>query len=157
MIGQIMDSIRNHFARYKETRVFQVVSDGIVGSFSNTYIPGQYIWIKNSIINDGVYKVVTATSSKITVEEVLLPEDTHQSFDVYGLGVPRDFLALVADIEEWQTKNGGSEGIASEGIDDYSVAFAKGGESSTWKVAFQSRLSTYQKAYDCDKRRKFRY
>lgn len=156
MIAEIMKSINNHFARSIESKDYEIVADGIVGSFTESYVAGQYVWITGSLINDGVYKLTAVASNKLTTEEALMPENTSNTLIcVYGLAVPRDFLQLVTDIETWAAKNVGKEGVASESIDSYSISFADGGKGASWINAFSSRLSRYRRMYDDDKRLKY--
>jgi len=155
MIYEIMAQIKNHFIRTLESSTsYAIVADGIEGSFSRTYITGQKIMIETEFgINDGVYTVASATGSKITVDEAMTAEPASMTY-VYGLRVTPDFLSIVSEIETWQTNNGGHEGVASEKIDDYSIANEAGG--SSWTTAFRSRLNSYRKMSD-DRRRFLRH
>ena len=151
MIAQIMKYCNNHFWRSYERNNFAIVEDGITGTFTETYLAGQYIHIVDSYLNDGVYKITAVSSVKLTLDATLIAEDTDDYITVYGCKVPSDFLSLVTDIETWQTKNSGLEGVASESIDSYSVSFASGIDGligNTWQNAFKSRLSTYRAMYE---------
>lgn len=146
-----MNYCNNHFWRSSECDNFTIVSDGIEGDFDNTYLVGQYIHVKQSYLNDGVYKITGVTSSKLTLDATLQAEDTDDYITVYGCKVPGAFLSIVTDIESWQAKNTGTEGVASEIIDGYSISFASGPGGvvgNTWQNAFASRLSTYKQIYE---------
>ncbi len=146
LIYEIMNSVNNHFVRNKEYGISEIVADGIIGDFQNRYIKGQYIVLKNTFLNDNVYKILEVSENKLTLDGVLEEEITEEAFCLYSLSVPIDFLTLCEEIKEWQSKHGCNTGIASEGIDDYSVSFdtSNGG---TWKGAFKNRLNTYRKMY----------
>ena len=134
-----MDKLLKHLNRYWPRtleRVIEIVADGFVGEFKEAYFVGQYILIKNSIMSDGVYKLIGATPTKLTVAEVLTPEST-QLISMYGLAIPRDVIALNDKIEAYK----GTEGIASESIDDYSISYKNG---SGWQVAFKDELNAYR-------------
>jgi hypothetical protein len=151
MIEQVMRFCKNHFPRSKERKKFTFVSDGITGTFTETYVIGQYIWVRESFVNDGVYQIIEKTSSKLTLNATLTSEETNGYSTVLGLHVPNDFLSLVCDIESWVTNNGGREGIVSEKIDDYSVNYGKnatGQMANTWQIAFGDRLVPYKQVYE---------
>lgn len=151
MIAEIMKECNNHFWRSNERRMYSIVSDGIVGKFSEKYIPGQYIHLTGSFLNDGVYKLTAVSESKLTVEEGLKAEDTGEYFNVYGCKVPTEFLTLVTDIESWASNNFDKSGIASESIDGYSVNFATnpdGTIGNNWKNAFKTQLTPYRQMFE---------
>lgn len=147
MLYEVMNSINNHFVHTKEQSKFKIVEDGIesLNNFNEVYLPGQYILIKNSILNDGAYKVSSFNSNKITVEETLLPEDT-EVICIFGLRVPKTFITLVNNIESWQSKNSCNIGVSSEKIDDYQINYTDSG-SRGYLTAFRKQLNTYRKMY----------
>lgn len=145
MIAEMMTACKNHFVRSKDRETYQFVADGIVGSFSETYVVGQYIWVRESILNDGVYKLTAVSTTKLTVDATLKPENTEEMTTVYGLAVPTDFIQLATDIDTWLTNNGRKEGLASESIDSYSVSFANDG---SWQSAFAKSLAPYKQVYE---------
>jgi hypothetical protein len=66
------------------------------------------------------------------------------------MAVPRGFLALVAEIEAWNTKYGAGamSPYASESFGGYSYskgATAGGSNATTWSDAFASRLNAWRK------------
>lgn len=151
MLNQVMAYCKNHFDRSREIEEYEIVTDGIVGSFGETYVVGQYIWIVNSFVNDGVYKITGVTSSKLTLDYTMVAENTGESITVYGLKPPTDFLQVVEDIATWVDGNGGKEGIAGESIDSYSISFgtgAGGQMANTWQVAFAPRLEAYRQVFE---------
>jgi len=141
---EVMDHINNHFIpihNLPEYRAFEIVSDGIVGSFGETYIPGMYVIIKHSYLNDGIYKIDSVTDSKITVEETLKPENTGNQFLIIASTPPQSFIDLATEISNFKE----SVGVNSESIDDYSVTY--NGEGS-WESVYSSKLNQYRKVYD---------
>lgn len=147
MINAVMTHIKNHFARSIESQAFEIVSDGIVGSFSEKYIAGQYVWIKCSFVNDGVYKITGVTTTKLTLDATLTEENTGKLIYLFGLAPPVDFLTVVTEIENFTSK----DGVVSESIDDYSVSFGgAGGGDGSWTSVFNNKLSQWRRMYDDD-------
>ncbi len=147
MLYEVMNNINNHFVNSKEKNKLIIVSDGIESesNFKEVYLPGQYILIKNSVLNDGVYKVLSFNSNKITVKEALQAENI-ESICIFGLAVPKTFITLVENIESWQNKNSCNVGISSEKIDDYQINYSNNG-SKGYLSAFKNQLNTYRKMY----------
>lgn len=141
-----MKAINNFFVYDSEEKAFAIVTDGITGTFGNTYLVGQWIVIKDSVLNDGIYKITAVESNKLTLDATLLAEDTGELITVGASRVPADFINFASEITSWQTKNSGVEGISSEKIDDYAVSFDTS-NGTGWKQAFSSRLQTYSKMY----------
>jgi len=141
MIYEVMNSINNHFVDGADYGTFQIVSDGITGSFSETYIAGMYVMIENSKINDGIYLITDVTSGKITVDTVLNAESTSDPILIFPCTPPKSFIDLATEISGYTEK----VGISSEKLGDYSVSF--NGEGS-WENAYSSKLNTYRKIYD---------
>lgn len=146
MLNAVMTHIKNHFARSWEVGQYEIVSDGIVGSFSEKYIVGQYLWLKYSFVNDGVYKITGVTNQKLTLDATLTPENTDELIVLFGLSVPPDFLTVVTEIESFKSK----DGVMSESIDDYSVSY--GGDGGSWTSVFRGKLSKWRRMYDDDYR-----
>lgn len=105
----------------------------------------QYYRIVGSVFNDGVYKF---GSEKLTDEEF--------RGAVWLMAVPPAVLALVAEIEAWQKKNGGADSemmspFQSESFGGYSYTKAGGGSSGSdsfnpsWQNAFGAQLRRYRK------------
>ncbi len=135
-LSEVMKHINNYFVKTTEDITVNIVADGIEGTFTNTYIVGQYIRVCDSILNDGVYKLTGVTSSKLSVAETLVVESN--KVQVAGLVIPSEFLSIVTEIEAHK----GSGGVVSESIDDYSVTYSDGG---SWVSAFEERLYPYTK------------
>lgn len=141
MIGQVLQYLNNYFEDTVES-FDEVVVDGVLGSFSEYYVAGMYIHLRNSRLNDGVYKIVSATTTKITVEETLIAEkDPNALYTVFGLSIPRDLITIIAEIEAFTP----SDGAVSESIDDYSISYNGDG---SWQSVYKNKLARYKKVYN---------
>ncbi len=151
MITQVMDFCQNHFLKSAEDLklTFAAVDSvyTISGEFNETYLVGQYVYIKGSILNDGAYKITAVSENQLTVENEVLAEVADSAY-IFGCAVPRSFISLVDDITTWVASNGNQEGVASEGIDDYSVAYSPEAQKSGWQGAFQGRLAEFRAIFN---------
>ena len=141
MIKQVMDSINNHFVNDWEHNSYEIVSDGVTGTFSCTYLVGMYILIEHSYLNNGVYEITGVTSSKITVDATLKAENTNDSMTLYALTPPADFISIVSEITNFDEKG---LGVNSESIDDYSVTYEDDG---SWQSVYKNKLNQYRRVY----------
>jgi len=141
VIKQVMDSVNNHFVNDWEHNSYEIVSDGISGTFSCTYLVGMYILIEHSYRNDGVYEITGVTSSKITVDATLKAENTNDSMTLYALTPPADFISIVSEITNFDEKG---LGVNSESIDDYSVTYEDDG---SWQSVYKNKLNQYRRVY----------
>lgn len=147
MIGEICAELKNYFT-YEADRYIGdfVISDGTISpSFD---LPTDYIRIVGSRLNDGVHKKTNGSFQ-------LVDESFHGA--IWVMSPPSDFLALAAEIEEWQNKNGGANSAAmspfqSESFGGYSYSKASGGSAEsgissvpTWKSTYASRLNRYRR------------
>lgn len=106
----------------------------------------QYYRITGSVFNDGVYQRGKETLS-----------DEEFEGGVWLMAIPKDFLDLVKEIEDWQKKYGGAESslqspFSSENFAGvYSYSKASGGSSEgsqtvpTWQNIYASRLRRFKK------------
>lgn len=103
---------------------------------------GQYYRILGSVLNDGVYKHGTDDTN-------LADEEFFGA--VWAMRVPPAFVALVDEIEAWQTANADtlSGPYQSESFGGYS--YSKGTSSSggawTWRDQFGSRLNAFRRLF----------
>ena len=152
MLERVMNYCNNFFVRTLEGHTYTIVADGIEGTFDNTYVAGQYICLDGTILNDGVYKIESVTSTKLTVEETLSAEDTDEITYLYGLAVPSTFVTLVDEINTYDDNV--TYGIKSESQGNRSVTYGSdGGTSSgdsTWQSVYSKSLAPYKRMY-CDK------
>jgi hypothetical protein len=134
-----MDKLLKYLNRYWPRSIEGVTSisaDGFNGTFAETYLVGQYVMIKGSILSDGIYKLTAVSPTKLTIADVLQVESS-TLITITGLAIPRDVIALEAKISAYK----GTEGVASESIDDYSVSYQDG---SGWQKAFANELNAYR-------------
>mgnify|MGYP001096075736 CR=1 FL=1 len=139
-----MDELNNHFVKSAEMRNFEIVSDGITGGFSEDYVAGMYVYIRNSFVNDGVYKVASVDGDKLTLDATLTPESKEDDIIVYGLTPPKGFVDLVNEIDSY---NSGltEKNIKSESQGDRSVTY---NGDNTWRSVYSEELSRYRKMYN---------
>lgn len=118
------------------------------GALSETYglKVGQYFRIVGSTLNDGVYQYPVTT----------LTDETF-SGAIWGMSLPKAFIALLNDIETWKIKYASVDSAAmspfsSESVSGvYSYSKNTGGndtatdKSGTWQGAFGARLAPYRK------------
>lgn len=134
MLETIMKHLRNFFPTdVKEEGGFTI--DG--GTISLSFVKdGQIIMIEGSHFNDGIY---TYPVSDLTDEEF--------KGCITILNPPRDFLKLVEEIEAYQEKIKGSEGLASESFGGYSYSRAtnQAGNVAGWSDVFKNRLNVWRK------------
>lgn len=147
MLNEICAEIRNYFTWEHDKHIGDfTISDGMISpSFD---LPTDYIRIVGSRFNDGVHKRVNGDFS-------LVDESFHGG--VWIMSPPADFLALVAEIQAWQAKNGGADSVAmspfqSESFGGYSYSKSSGGSASsggssvpTWQSTYASRLNIYRR------------
>lgn len=145
-----MQEINNFFVKSYEGATFSISTDGITGSFSQTYIVGQYISIDGTLVNDGVYKITQVASGKLTLDATLIAESS-VSCIVFGLGVPATFATLVAAITSYAS--GTSQGLAGESQGSRSVSYKDG---SSWQKVYRDDLNAYRRMYS-DKETYFRH
>lgn len=150
MISEICMYLKNWFNKGQLKYIGSFTISNNVITFAGgemTIQNGQYFRIVGSTFNDGVYKYGE--------ENTYIDESFRGS--VWLMAVPPDFLALLAEIEAWQTKNGGVDSemmspFQSESFGGYSYTKASGGGSSSssslapsWQNAFGARLRRYKK------------
>lgn len=147
MIGEICAELKNYFTYDADKHIgdFTISNGAISPSFD---LPTDYIRIVGSRLNDGVHKKKNGAFQ-------LVDETFHGG--IWVMSPPADFLALVAEIEAWQTKNGGADSAAmspfqSESFGGYSYSKSSGGSASgsgssvpTWQSTYASRLNMYRR------------
>lgn len=133
MIYEIMREIRNFFPASYYSGTF-TIENGVISP--ECVSEGQYFLVEGSLSNDGVWKYGT-------------DELTDEAFTGYitSLAPPKDFLALVDEIEAYQSEYGKATPYTSESFGGYSYSKATGsnGTGATWKDVFRDRLNTWRK------------
>ena len=135
-MNDLCDKLNNYFEREIHTGTFTVENGSISLPF---LLNGQYFRIVGSVLNDGVYKYPCSGL-------------TDESFrgEVWAMGVPPALIALLAEINEWQTKYGETvqNPYDSESFAGYSYSKSKDSQTGgavTWQSAFRSQLSKWRK------------
>ena len=136
---EIMQEVNNFFVVENERISLEITATTLVGDFENEYIAGQYIMLKNSLLNDGVYKITNVTANTLTLDATLQVEDTERVMCLSALKIPPSFLTLANEI----ISNGSNEGVQSESVSRYSVSYAEGGKS--WASLYRKALNNWRK------------
>ena len=136
MLTEICTHLHNFFAR-DEDKHYQkgiTIADGILTPSFNIK-PNQYYRIIGSTFNDGVHKFGDDT-------DVL----TDEVFDgsVWLMSVPKSFLDLASEIEDYQARYGQATPYTSESFGGYSYSKADSAATS-WQHAFGTRLNAWRK------------
>ena len=136
MLTEICTHLHNFFVR-DEDKHYQkniTIADGILTP-SFGIKQNQYYRIIGSTFNDGVHRFGD-------VYDVL----TDEIFDgsVWLMSVPKSFLDLVSEIEEYQEKYGKATPYDSESFGGYSYSKSDGAATS-WQHAFGTRLNAWRK------------
>lgn len=142
MLTELLQYLRNWFVKTKYTGDFVIEDGKIRMAYSGgmmTLLPGQYVRIIGSAMNDGVWMY---PSGALTDEAF--------SGAVWGLAVPPAVAALADEISEWQSKYGTAVASPynseSYSRGSYSRSKASAGDTAyTWKTAFADRLSAWRK------------
>lgn len=149
MINRVCAYLHNWFTADKRGNRY-VLWDGIFTIENSTLelplLDGQYYLITGSKLNDGIHKYPSDD----------LIDETFNGI-VYECVIPREVIEIVAEIEEWQSKNADAinSPYQSESFGGYS--YQKGGKSSgdgtfgdgmNWESVFGYRLTPWRKLYD---------
>jgi len=146
MLGEVCAELKNFFAYEDDKHIgdWKIENGEITSPFD---IPTDYIRIIGSRLNDGVHER-GENGFELTDEEF------HGA--IWVMSPPSDFLALVAEISEWQNKNGSADStnmspFQSESFGGYSYSKGSGGSSTgsssvpTWQGQYASRLNIYRR------------
>ena len=143
MLNELCEEIRNYFDK-AQPKFFGtiVIEDGKITNqnFLDAVKPNQYFRIVGSIFNDGVY---------CFKEELELEDETFEGA-IWLMAIPKDFLALAKEIEDWIEKYAGAinSPYQSESFGGYSYSKASGkngGGAVTWQDAFATKLNLYRR------------
>ena len=143
MLNELCQECKNYFDKAQPKFFGQIViQDGSITNedFLEAIKPGQYFRIIGSIFNDGVY---------CSNEELLLEDETFDGA-IWLMAIPKDFLAIAKEIEDWQTQYAKAltSPYQSESFGGYSYSKASGkngGGAVTWQDAFASKLNLYRR------------
>ena len=143
MLNELCQELKNYFDK-AQPKFFGdiVIQEGKITNqeFLDAVKPNQYFRIIGSIFNDGVY---------CFKDELSLEDETFDGA-IWLMAIPKDFLALAKDIEDWQEQYAGAlnSPFTSESFGGYSYSKASGkngGGAVTWQDAFASRLNLYRR------------
>ena len=142
MITKVLDYLNNHFIRTSENLelTFDNGTSKISGSFDKTYLAGQYVYIKGSILNDGAFKITAVGTDEITIDGTLT--DEVRSCYILGLQIPPSLIDLVSEIDTFNSSQ--SKGVSSESQGQRSVSYDSNVSVNGWKSAFKGELSEYR-------------
>ena len=152
MIGEVCHDIKNYFCYDRIFGKFKVEGGKLrFSDDTNKTIDlaeNQYFRLAGSIFNDTVWQWHNDGIEGLQDEGEFMGA-------IWKMAIPKDFLNLVADIEQWQAKYGAIDSPAnspftSESFGGYSYSKALGGGSDgstsvTWQNAFASRLNKWRK------------
>ena len=135
-MNDLCDNLRNYFVREKHTGSFVIENGSISLPF---LVQNQYFRIVGSVLNDGVYQYPCTT----------LTDEPFQG-EVWAMAVPPAVIALLADINEWNTKYGEAtqSPYQSESFAGYSYSKStdkESGNAVSWQSVFRSELSKWRK------------
>ena len=150
MLTELCEYLKNWDFKKKAKKYFGsfTIKDGVLSGINNMAQNGQYFRIVGSVFNDGVYKN--------SEDEEALTDETFEGA-VWIMAVPKEIIALAAEIEEWQSKYGSVNSTSmspfqSESFKGYSYT-KKGGDKTdsnsasypSWQDAFAARLDMWRK------------
>lgn len=149
-IFEVCQYLKNWFDRNQEKYFGDITISN--GALTTNYglKPNQYFRIVGSSLNDGVYQYPITTL-------------TDEIFDgaIWGMALPKPFIALLNDIEAWKAKynsldtRDGRQVMSpynSESFGGYTYSKSNGGsgdtardKSGTWQGVFGARLAPWRK------------
>ena len=145
MLTVLCKEINNWFEYVKFIGEFTIENNEITGPYSLQ--DNQYFRIVGSVFNDGVYKYD---------DKIKLEDETFRGA-IWAMAVPKEVIALAADIKNWTDKYQTVDSAAmspfnSESFGGYSYSKSSGGSTSgkvdlsgTWQGAFADRLNHWRK------------
>lgn len=119
----------------------------MTGDFADTFVAGEYVLISGSRLNDGlIAKIDSINDTTLVIDsnnDRLLTVESEVEVNIIKLALPYALIKLIEDIANYVLDNGVTDGVASESIDDYSIAYASA--DSSWSGMFKARLSKFRK------------
>lgn len=148
---EVMRECNNYFAVLCErVNGAQVDAKAVTAPFKGRYTAGDVLRVHGAYtggfgdFGEGeVYEVVSFADGVLTLDH-----DLHTKAPYLFIAYcepPSDFISLCGEIADWQAKNAGRAGLASESIDGYSWSAASDPNGRTgWAAAFADRLKPYR-------------
>lgn len=148
MLSEICAYLRNYFDKGQPKTYGEIVIENGTLSTDCQLKANQYFRIIGSTFNDGVYK---------NDSNLQLVNETFNGA-VWAMACPPDFISIVSEISEWQTKYGVVDSSmmspynSENFFGDYSYSKSSGGssdtskdKSGTWQGVFGARLARWRK------------
>ena len=151
-ITEVCQEVRNYFAPAGKKNDLSYIHSGTFTISGHTVSPldfiaeGQYFRICGSAMNDGVYENTERGREALT-------DETFEG-QIWEMSVPRAFLALCAEIQQWRNANESADSAnmspyQSESFAGYSyskgASNGQGGNSVTWAQQFDKRLVAWRR------------
>lgn len=149
MLNEVLNYI-NHYYKTDDiyTKEVAFTSDAtLTADFTDTLLASEYFLIDGSRLNDYAFKVSANNTTSLTIDntvDLTILNEPEIKVTITRLDIPRDLLALIAEIKTYNTNV--VDGVASEAQGNRSISYQDG---SSWQVAFSSRLSKYKKLRWC--------
>ena len=141
MVNELCQECRNYFDRGQPRFSGKIVIEGgmiVNREFLREIKHNQYFKIMGSTCNDGAY---------CFNEELILEDETFNGV-IQLMAVPKAFLDLADEVEEWTKKYGEvvNGPYQSEAFGGYSRTLASGKNGSVkWQDVFAQRLNMYRR------------
>lgn len=147
VLSEICAYLRNYFDKGQPKTYGEIVIENGSLATDCQLKQNQYFRIIDSTFNDGVYK----NDSNLTLTDEVFKGA------VWAMACPPDFINIVFEISQWQTKYGAVDSSMmspynSESFGGYSYSKSSGGssdtskdKSGTWQGAFGARLAKWRK------------
>lgn len=147
MLNELCGYLRNYFDKKRYFGDFTISGGAISGSVDLNLLENQYIRIVGSVLNDGVYQYPS---------DLVKLEDESFNGSVWALAIPKEVIALDAEIDAWRAKYEAVDGAAmspfsAESFGGYSYQKSNNNTEGSsgglggWQNAFASRLSQWRK------------
>lgn len=141
-LTELCQDLRNWFEQDKYFSTFTISSYKLDAPF---LMEGQYYRIVGSVFNDGIHRYSENT------RDVSLRDETFTGA-VWAMAVPPDFLALVQEIEDWNTNARpkmlgpySSENLSSSGYSYQRQSAEDMAKAADYKTVFGARLNKWRK------------
>lgn len=133
MLNQILKHLKNYFETPKFIENDFIIENGTIANLP--FLENQYVLIKGSILNDGIYKIPLTGLKNEQFKGVII-----------GLAIPNEVIELETKIKAYVDKNPASVYISeSFGGYSYSKATDKNGQIASWQDVFKKELNIYRK------------
>jgi len=149
MINEVLKYLNRYYKTTDEYSldVVYTAEDTLTADFTDTFLASEYFLIEGTRLNDGVFKVITNNTTSLTIDTTIdlkvITEPIIAS-TLTRLEIPRDLLALIAEIDTFNTN--AVYGITSESQGNRSISYK---EDSSWQGVFSNRLLKYKRLGWC--------